>query len=232
MLFDYMRYKSIDFSLVNFRMSHDGCWSILSQEFPVRVHTLIGKPQKEKNRILGLIEIRGSVGDIRRFLRKFGAQRSINSVISITNISGSKHHYKILFTEKYENMVTGLLDSYSVLYQKDIVWNGYEYRTVVIPREEVNSLKRDLQGMGDISDFKSRIVDEEDYLDFYFSLSENETKILKIAYKGGYYELPKRTFLEGISSAVGLSKSTVEEHLRKAENKIISFETAKYFDQN
>jgi hypothetical protein len=71
-------------------------------------------------------------------------------------------------------------------------------------------------------------VDEEKYLKFNLTLSESELQILKIAYSTGYYELPKRTYLEGISMLAGLSKSTVEEHLRKAENKIINSEIVKF----
>ena len=116
----------------------------------------------------------------------------------------------------------------ALLFENDIISGGYENLSVVIPSEEVNSLKQDLQSIGRIFDFRFMHVDEERYLKFNLSLSDSEIEILKIAYSKGYYELPKRTYLLGISKAVGLSKSTVEEHLRKAENRIINSEMVKY----
>ena len=229
MLLDYMRYRSIDFSLVNFKISHEGCWTLLGEELPVKIHTLISKPERDKDRILGFIEIQsGSASSFGSFVRRFGRHPTVKKVISVTNIAGSKHHYKILFLERYDQMLTGLLDNYTVMFENDAISGGYENLSVVVPSEEVNGLRQDLQNIGRVFDFKFMRVDEEKYLKFNLTLSESEIKILKIAYSTGYYELPKRTYLEGISMLVGLSKSTVEEHLRKAENKIINSEIVKF----
>lgn len=228
-LFDNMKYTPVDFSKVDFKISHEGCWTLLGEELPVKIHTLIVKPQRDKERILGFIEIQSdSSASLGSFVRRLGMHPSVKKVISVTDIAGSKHHCKILFLEKYDQMLSGLLDSYTVLFENDIISGGYENLSVVMPSEEVNSLKQDLQSIGRIFDFRFMHVDEERYLKFNLSLSDSEIEILKIAYSKGYYELPKRTYLLGISKAAGLSKSTVEEHLRKAENRIINSEMVKY----
>ncbi len=227
--FTSMKYIPFDFSMLEFKLSHDDCWTALSEELPVKIHTVIAKPQRQRDRILGLIEVKVDTNvAFGRFIRRFGREPSIRKVVSVTNVGGSRHHFKVLFLEKYDQMLMGLLDEYTVLYENDATSNGFETLSLMVPSDEVQSLKQDLSNLGKVVDFKSRSVDEERYLKFNLSLSESEIKVLKIAYSKGYYELPKRTYLGGISEAATLSKSTVEEHLRKAENKIICSEVVRY----
>lgn len=53
------------------------------------------------------------------------------------------------------------------------------------------------------------------------NLTECEIQILKKAYEMGYFEWPKKTDLDTIARAVGVSKPTVLEHIRKAVKKVI-----------
>lgn len=52
-------------------------------------------------------------------------------------------------------------------------------------------------------------------------LTDNELKILRLAYQEGYFNYPRRTSLENIGSALNLSKVTINIHLRKALKKVI-----------
>ena len=52
-------------------------------------------------------------------------------------------------------------------------------------------------------------------------LTENELKILRLAYQEGYFNYPRKTSLESIGSALNLSKVTIDVHLRKALKKIV-----------
>ena len=46
-------------------------------------------------------------------------------------------------------------------------------------------------------------------------------RIIKVAHRHGWYEVPKRISIRGIASKLGLSKSTVAEQLVKAESEIV-----------
>jgi len=46
-------------------------------------------------------------------------------------------------------------------------------------------------------------------------------RIVKLAYKSGWYEVPKKVSIRGLASKLGLSKSTVAEQLIKAESEIV-----------
>jgi predicted DNA binding protein len=52
-------------------------------------------------------------------------------------------------------------------------------------------------------------------------LTRQQERILKEAVKLGYYDLPRRITTMKLSEKLGLSASTVTEHLRKAEKKIL-----------
>ncbi|MFW9993475.1 MAG: helix-turn-helix domain-containing protein [Candidatus Odinarchaeota archaeon] len=55
------------------------------------------------------------------------------------------------------------------------------------------------------------------------SLSPKQRQALTIAFNKGYYELPRKIFLELLAKEMDIHRRTYEEHLRKAEKKIMGF---------
>ncbi|MFW9904786.1 MAG: helix-turn-helix domain-containing protein [Candidatus Thorarchaeota archaeon] len=54
-------------------------------------------------------------------------------------------------------------------------------------------------------------------------LTSKQQEVLKLAYTKGYYELPRSVFLEKLAKEMNIHRRTYEEHLRKAEKKIMSY---------
>jgi predicted DNA binding protein len=52
-------------------------------------------------------------------------------------------------------------------------------------------------------------------------LSEKQLKIFKLACEYGYYDMPKKVSIEQMAQRSGISQSTLAEHLRKAETKLL-----------
>jgi len=52
-------------------------------------------------------------------------------------------------------------------------------------------------------------------------LSPRQREVLWIAHREGYFEIPRETTTEAIADEVGVDRRTAEEHLRKAERKVI-----------
>ena len=59
-------------------------------------------------------------------------------------------------------------------------------------------------------------------------LTERQKEIIIAAQKNGYYEVPREITTEELSRKLGISKAATVEHLRKAENRIISNIVAGY----
>src|SRR6266568_5098387 len=53
------------------------------------------------------------------------------------------------------------------------------------------------------------------------NLTEKQMKAMLAAVEGGYYEIPKRTTADELAAKLGQPRSTLEEHIRKAESKVV-----------
>lgn len=53
------------------------------------------------------------------------------------------------------------------------------------------------------------------------SLTSRQREVLLAAVEGGYYEIPRGTDTASIADTVGISRRTAEDHLRRAERKLI-----------
>nr|WP_225307842.1 MULTISPECIES: helix-turn-helix domain-containing protein [unclassified Haloarcula] len=49
-----------------------------------------------------------------------------------------------------------------------------------------------------------------------------ELAALQLALESGYYEQPRKTSLRELADRTAVARSTYEEHLRKAENKLLT----------
>ena len=52
-------------------------------------------------------------------------------------------------------------------------------------------------------------------------LTEKQRKVLFAAYKLGYYDLPRRINSEKLAEKLNIGNSTLGEHLRKAERRLL-----------
>ncbi len=58
--------------------------------------------------------------------------------------------------------------------------------------------------------------------DLFSGLTERQISTLVLGLEHGYYSLPSGTKVEALSEGIGLSPSTLSEHLRKAEARILT----------
>lgn len=107
---------------------------------------------------------------------------------------------------------------------------GWEqYRVVVFEEERMPALFAELQRDGEVEIVKKRRT-QGPFLDGGLLLSSGDIvgdltprqgKALSQAVAAGYYQVPRRTRFQDIAESAGLPRTTFEEHVRKAEAKVI-----------
>ncbi|MDP2973507.1 MAG: helix-turn-helix domain-containing protein [Candidatus Diapherotrites archaeon] len=104
--------------------------------------------------------------------------------------------------------------------------DGFEYLHVAALQKSV--LTNFLQIAQKWGKVEMQRITEEKVRDFYFphvmpDLTEKQKEAINLAYKNGYYSFPKKIDIQSLAKKSGLSPSTFQEHLRKAEQRLIPF---------
>lgn len=71
--------------------------------------------------------------------------------------------------------------------------------------------------------FKEEKIDNFGVINIFPELTKKQKDALNLAINGGYYSYPRKTNVKKLAKENKLSFSTLQEHLRKAENKLIPF---------
>jgi predicted DNA binding protein len=112
----------------------------------------------------------------------------------------------------------------------DVYFGGWEeYRVIGFRDSDYKKLFEELSELGPVEILRKRIVAEKSLRDtFAISLSnvfseltEKQLTSLMLALDFGYYEIPKKMTAEQIAGKQKVPRTTYEEHLRKAESKIL-----------
>jgi predicted DNA binding protein len=123
-------------------------------------------------------------------------------------------------------------ETHNCLYQPPTVYQqGWEHYTVTAFEDgNVRDLLRDLDTDRQIEVFSTKPVDSKRVphselitVDTLFGdLTHRQLEALRIALENGYFDQPRGASVEELAAQTTVSRSTYEEHLRKAENKVIS----------
>ncbi len=103
---------------------------------------------------------------------------------------------------------------------------GY-FRVIGLEEGNTRGLFRDLERRGPTELIRKRelplaILPSSIWVNSLFSeLTGKQLDALVKAHRHGYYASPRQVKTEAIAQSVGVSRSTYEEHLRKAENRIM-----------
>ncbi len=70
---------------------------------------------------------------------------------------------------------------------------------------------------------KQEKIDSFSVMNLFPKLTDKQKEMLKLAIENGYYSYPRKTNIKELAKRNKMSFSTFQEHLRKAENKLIPF---------
>jgi predicted DNA binding protein len=156
----------------------------------------------------------------------------INGVIEKSSDLHNAHFFMKNCTCRSENSVTKILDDLDFLMISPIVYrDGWEYyRVIAFNHEDVKKLMQKFEKNG----FTYEILRKVDFNGFIASslnltadallsdLTGKQMDALLTAYNNGYYSLPRKANVKEIANKKRVSRTTYQEHLKKAENKLMA----------
>jgi len=132
---------------------------------------------------------------------------------------------------KISPSIAGVVQEHSFLGIPPIIYRGgWEERRVIGLREsDYRKMFQDLSLMGKVEILQKKIVPETSIRDafvislssVFLGLTEKQINSFLKALDYGYYDLPKKVTAEEIARKNGVPRTTYEEHMRKAESKIL-----------
>ncbi|MCU4751355.1 helix-turn-helix domain-containing protein [Halobacteria archaeon AArc-curdl1] len=130
-----------------------------------------------------------------------------------------------------EDSIIERFEEHNCLYQPPTVHrHGWEHYTVIAFEEEaIRTVYKELEADRDIEVLSKTGLEETQIphtmlapVDQLFdSVTERQLEALRLALDNGYYEQPRQASITDLAAQTTVARSTYEEHLRKAENKLI-----------
>ncbi|RRJ29419.1 helix-turn-helix domain-containing protein [Halocatena pleomorpha] len=131
-----------------------------------------------------------------------------------------------------EDSIIDRFEKHNCLYQPPTVHRqGWEHYTVIaFDESDVRTLLQDLEAYRDIEVLSKTAIAEQQIphsmlapVDQLFEdVTERQLAALRLALERGYYEQPRKTSRRELAEQTAVARSTYEEHLRKAENKLLT----------
>ena len=132
----------------------------------------------------------------------------------------------------FEESVIDRFEQHNCLYQSPTIYRqGWEHYTVIaFDESDIQALLGNLRADRDIELLSKTAIKETQIphtmltpVDRLFdTLTDRQLAALQLALESGYYRQPRGTSLRELADRTNVSKSTYEEHLRKAENKLLT----------
>lgn len=131
-----------------------------------------------------------------------------------------------------EDSIIERFEQFNCLYQPPTIHRqGWEHYTIIAFDEgDVEELLQDLVADRDIDVLSKTAITEQQIphsmlapVDQLFeTITDRQMAALRLALESGYYEQPRGTSLRKLADRTSVARSTYEEHLRKAENKLLT----------
>ncbi|MFC7251713.1 helix-turn-helix domain-containing protein [Halomicroarcula sp. GCM10025324] len=131
-----------------------------------------------------------------------------------------------------EDSIIERFETHNCLYQPPTIHRqGWEhYSVIAFDESDIRTLLPELEADRDIEILSKTAITEQRIphsmlapVDQLFEdVTERQMAALRLALESGYYEQPRKTSLRDLADQTAVARSTYEEHLRKAENKLLT----------
>jgi len=208
---------------VVFKVTHDCPFCDISRKFPsMRMFVWC-------NREHDIIEVIAEKPE--EYLVATKELYKIPDIVEESSDRGNIHLITKTCSCEKENSVTRVIDSFNLLHVSPaVIEKGWEYyRVVAFRQKEVKGLLDEFEKRG----FTCEVVRKVPFDGFLASsltltadalfsdLTKKQADALLTAYNYGYYKLPRTADVKTIAKSRRIPRTTFQEHLKKAENKLV-----------
>jgi predicted DNA binding protein len=130
-----------------------------------------------------------------------------------------------------EGSIIERFEEYNCLYQPPTVHrHGWEhYSVIAFDEEQIRALYNDLAADRDIEVLSKTGLEQTQIPEsllapmdqLFHGLTDRQLVAIRLALDNGYYEQPRKASIAELARQTSVARSTFEEHLRKAENKLL-----------
>ena len=213
---------------VGFKLRHDCPFNNLSREYPSVVMAWWTNYDQD------VLEVSGGASkateDYQRKLQ--GAIREMGGSMVRRTMTDSTLQMVISWDgTKYEYSTSRVfMKNGCLVLQPTIHTGGWEwYRAVAFSEKDLKALFRELDATSEVEVVTKKVVDEGTVRESLVitassllgGLTPNQAEALVLALDSGYYRVPKKATTEDVAAKVGVPRTTYDEHLRKAESKVM-----------
>ncbi|MEM0141096.1 MAG: helix-turn-helix domain-containing protein [Thermoplasmatales archaeon] len=212
---------------IEFISKNDMPFCSLSKEFPEI------KFFRWCNSAVDYLEFYGNMDDIQDLEKALPTvARSIGSKVVYRSVYGGSLTVMFSCRCTLENSTISMAEESGCIWEAPLVYiEGMEHINVLsIGNSYSEKLFSMLESIGEVKIAKKTVVTSGNFRDSFFirlsdlfgKMTESQIRSLQLAIRAGYFSIPRREDLDGISKTLGISKSTAEEHLNRARNKLMS----------
>jgi predicted DNA binding protein len=128
--------------------------------------------------------------------------------------------FQQLYNEEYFKKIRNLLEM-DIIFDLPFILTEKELVMAFSVNNEI--LKEFLDTISILGDIKNISFQPAAFSDsaILSCLTERQKEVITVAKKSGYYDVPRKVNAEELSKKLGVSRATITEHLRKAEQRII-----------
>lgn len=212
---------------LKFKVQHRGCiYTPKTKELGLRDFTYpLGHVRKNKSVILSAVHVlEGTDESIRKYV---GYLRKHKNIL---RIEGSG---KVFFTKVKEELSPV---EYLAVYNPELMFpapvindkDGFEiWQVASWDRKHLERIIKLSESQTitffELMEFKKEVIREIYISNLLPKLAPKQLEALRLAFENGYYEVPKKTNLDKLARIMNVHKATYQEHLKRAEARIIPF---------
>jgi len=167
--------------------------------------------------------------EYRTLIHDISSNSRIRRIAFAYRVPGKKYHaYRIGLVGDRIFSIYGLLDDSDAICLGTKYYEGIEIWDFVVPREDLlTSLCREFLRMGSILGVEIKKIDLHELEGLLFpyhhtGLTGKELETIKRALHMGYFEWPRHITLQDLANEFRISKSTINEYMRKGMKKILT----------